>query len=64
MKTIFTPVTLQKNLKQLFDSVDANGLVTIKHRSRDDMILIDKKYLDEALTNDKTKAVLMADLTL
>ena len=61
---IFTVTELKQSMSDVFNAVQGSGLACIKNRTRPTMILIDKKYLDEALINDKTKAVLMADLTL
>ena len=60
---VFQASLLQSKLGSVLNSVQSKGAAIIKHRSRPDMVLIDKDVLEDALINDKGKAEIIADLT-
>jgi len=60
---IFTGSDAQKDTGALFNSVQKDGSAMIKHRSRPDMVLIDKEVLEKALLDNEGKAEIIADLT-
>ena len=60
---VFSATELKQELSSVLNMVQAKGCATIKHRSRPDMVLIDKQLLEDALINDKGKAEIIADLT-
>lgn len=58
----FTPTTMQANLKDLFDSVENDGFVKIEHRSRNDMVLVDRAFLEKTYNDTESHDKLLIDL--
>lgn len=60
----YTASELQTSSSVLYNNVLIDGAIIIEHRSRPDMVLIDKDKLDQALRVECYREVLIKELQI